>query len=178
MMRVALQAQQAVDHLVPQRAGSDALDEKIYAGRYLEAGVPKNGSDHGVGQHLGSERSQRDGRLSLRLLQSGVDLRGSFLDVVHQRRQIGVENACGSGTDGHDGLLATTFTQCMVGMDAVNDIGCQAGHLAVVSGDAPYRQRDPYCHSGSLPRAQPHHPRRRPLVQLNDVGPRAQEVAE
>ena len=121
MVGVSLEAQQAVDHLVPQRTRSDALDEQIDAGRNLEPGVPKHGSDQVVGEHFGSERSQRDRCLPLRVPRRGRS-RGSFLGVVCERRKIGVENACGSGTYGHDGLLSadprgagsrTTLKQCM-----------------------------------------------------------------
>ena len=134
MVRVPLQAQQAVDHLVPQRTRRDALGEEVQAGRDLESGVPQHRTDQVVGEHFGSERSQRDRGLPLRRPEAGIDLCGSFLGVVGERRQVGVENACGSCTDGHDGLLRIELlrwpTDRKLGMGTVRLSGSDStGHL-------------------------------------------------
>ena len=104
-MRLALHAEQAVDHLVPQRTRGDALCLQDDAGRRLEPFVAQHGADELVGEHFGSERTYCDGRLLLRRPEAGIDLRGSLVGAVAERGQIGVENTGWSGTDGHDRLL-------------------------------------------------------------------------
>src|SRR5262249_13691305 len=104
MMRGTLEAQQAVDHLVPQRSRVDPLEEEIQAGRDLEPSVTKNRTNEIVRKHFGPMRSQCDRALSLRGLNAGIDGCRRFRVVVSQRGQVGVENACGNGADSHDGL--------------------------------------------------------------------------
>ena len=89
-MLIALQTQQAGDHLVPQRARGDALRLQHDALRYLEPLVAQHGPDHLIGEHLGPERADRDGRLLLCRAQTRIDLRRVLIGAVVQRRQIGI----------------------------------------------------------------------------------------
>ncbi len=112
MVRVALQAQQAVGDLVPQRARVDALGQQIDARRNLEPRIPQHGPDQVIGEHLRAVRPDRHGGPPLRLAQPRIDLRRCLVGVIVQRRQVGVENAWRSGTDGHRGLLIDPAARC------------------------------------------------------------------
>ena len=105
LMLVALKAQNAGGHLVPQRAGGNALGLQHDALRHLEPLVSQHCSDHRVRENFGPEGADRDGCLFLRLAEAWIDLRRVLVGAVIQRREIGIRKSHGGGTDGHDGLL-------------------------------------------------------------------------
>ena len=100
-VRVALEAQQAVDELVPQRSGGDALRHEDDAGRDVKARIAQHRADHLVGKDLGAERTDRDGGLLLCRLDPRIDLGGGLGELVGQRRESGVEDVGAERIDGH-----------------------------------------------------------------------------
>jgi hypothetical protein len=146
MVRIAFQTQQAVDHLVPQRTRSNALHKKIHAGRDLEPGVPQHRTDQMVGEHFGPVRTERDGAQLLGRLDAGINLRGGFVLLIGERWQISIENACGSGTDGHRSLLGVLRRHGVPGVGHTSNIlvchGRCAGLLIMIKDNrSPARLR-------------------------------------
>ncbi len=96
--------------------------------------IAKYGAHQAVGEHLGSVGPERDRGLALCGFDAGIDVRGSLRGVVTQRGEVGVENTCGSGTDGHGGLLSPESAgreargqlsrQCMASASDVNELRC------------------------------------------------------
>ena len=128
------------------------------AGRNHELRVAKHRPRKIVGEHLGSNGTQRDRRDLLRRTELRINLLRGVRDVVAQRRQSGVEDTGLGGVDGHDPSRAVERLRIRSGKDGNVACGGRPFDLRPVSGRKlelryavqPFGDDDLQLHAGQV----------------------------